>query len=82
MAELTDVHRAILEFEGRRWSDPAAKAGSIREEFGHSLLEHHQVLAWLIRQPAAMAHAPATVRRLRRLRDARLEARRAARASA
>jgi len=76
MADLTDEHRAVLDFEGGWFRDMGPKEAAVRERFGHSLAEHHQLVAWLIRQPEALDHAPTTVRRLRRLRDQRLAHRR------
>jgi hypothetical protein len=48
----------------------------VRQQFDRSLVDHEQLVAWLIRQPEALAHAPATVRRLRRQRDRRIAQRR------
>ncbi|MGZ4594947.1 MAG: DUF3263 domain-containing protein [Actinomycetes bacterium] len=76
MAELTDLHRAVLDFEGAWFLDGRPKDVAVRELFGHSLAEHHRLVARLIRQPEALDHAPTTVRRLRRLRDQRLARRR------
>ena len=76
MAELTHEHRAVLDFEGA-WSKGAGPKGpAVRAQFDRSLLEHEQLVAWLIRQPEALAYAPATVRRLRRQRDRRIAQRR------
>jgi hypothetical protein len=76
MAELTDMHRAVLDFEGQWFTEMTPKHAAVHERFGHSLAEHHRLVAWIIRQPEAVAHAPTTVRRLRRLRDRRLAQRR------
>ena len=76
MAHLTEEHRAVLDFEAAWFQDLGPKDAAVRERFGHSLAEHHQLVAWLIRQPEALDHAPTTVRRLRRLRDQRLARRR------
>lgn len=73
--QLTDEHRAVLDLEGQRWKFLGAKEATVRERFGRSLVEHHQLVAWLIRQPEALAYAPATVKRLQRLRDARARVR-------
>ena len=72
MAELTDEHRAILDFERQLWKYTGAKEAAVRETFGMSLVRYHQTLAWLLEQPEALAYAPATVRRLQRLRDRRM----------
>ena len=76
MAELTDEHRAVLDFEGTWSKSMGPKGPVVRQQFDRSLLEHEQLVAWLIRQPEALAHAPATVRRLRRQRDRRIAQRR------
>ena len=76
MAELTEEHRAVLDFEGAWFKDMGPKDTAVRERFGRSLVEHQQLVAWLIRQPEALDHAPTTVRRLRRQRDQRLARRR------
>jgi hypothetical protein len=79
MAELTDEHRAVLDFEAESIKHHGAKSSVVRERFGHSLVEHHRLVAWIIRQPEALAYAPTTVRRLRRFRDQRLARRRSER---
>jgi hypothetical protein len=76
MAELTDEHRAVLDFEGAWLKNGDPKGPAVRQQFGRSLVEHQQLVAWLIRQPEALDYAPATVRRLQRLRDRRLAQRR------
>jgi hypothetical protein len=82
MAELTDDHRAMLDFEREHWRYPAGKEAEVRERFGMSLVSFQKRLNALIDEPAALAYAPATVRRLRRLRQKRIAARRQNRASA
>lgn len=75
MDGLTDEQKAILEFEGQRWKYAGAKEAQIRELFDCSQTRYYQVLNVLIDQPAALAYAPMTVKRLQRLREARLRAR-------
>jgi hypothetical protein len=82
MAPLTDEHRAMLDFERHHWRYSGAKDAEVRERFGLSLTTYQQRLNALLDDPEAVAHAPATVRRLRRLRQKRLAARREGRASA
>jgi hypothetical protein len=82
MAHLTDEHRAMLDFERQHWRYPAGKDSEVRERFGLSLERYHQQLNALIDEPAALTYAPATVRRLRRLRQKRIAARRRKRTSA
>ena len=76
MADLTDQHRAMLDFERVHWRYPAGKESEVRERFGLTLASYHQQLNELLDEPAALKYAPATVRRLRRLRQKRLAARR------
>ena len=76
MAELTEEHRAILDFESAWLKSMSPKGPAVRQQFGRSLIEHQQLVAWLIRQPEALEYAPTTVRRLQRQRDRRLAQRR------
>jgi hypothetical protein len=82
MAELTDTDRAILDFERQHWRYLGAKHAEVHTRFGVTLARYHEWLNDLLDRPEALAHAPATVRRLRRLRQKRLAARRADRRSA
>lgn len=69
--ELTSRDRDMLEFERLTWRYPGAKETAILERFEMSATRYYQVLMDLIDRPAAEAHDPQLVRRLRRLRDAR-----------
>lgn len=70
--QLTDQHKAILDFEHDAWWRYAgAKATAIHQRFGLTEVRYYGKLNWLINQPEAEAYAPLTVRRLRRLRDQR-----------
>lgn len=74
---LTDRQRALLDFE-RHWCRRRAtttKAEAIRAELSLSRSRYHAVLAELLDSPAALAHDPLLVRRLRRRRAARRRAR-------
>ena len=82
MADLTDEQRAMLDFERHHWRLPGAKDDEVRERFEVSLVTYQKRLNALLDEPEAVAYAPATVRRLRRLRQKRLAARRQGRASA
>ncbi len=77
MGDLTDTHRAVLDFERDypTWRYPAAKETAILERFQISATRYYQVLEWLLEQQEALEYAPGTVRRLVRLRDGRREAR-------
>lgn len=78
---LSDVDREILELE-RRWVEHAGRRDAVvRERFGLTPAGYHQQLNRIIDEPAAEAHAPRLVRRLRRLRSARQEQRSARRAA-
>ena len=68
--------RAVLDFERRRWKHVGAKEQAIRDEFGLSPTNYYQILNALLDDPAALAHRPALVNRLRRARDARRRERR------
>ena len=68
---------ALLAFERQWWRHAGAKEQAIREEFGLSAARYYQLLAALIDQPAALQHDPMLVKRLLRLREARMAARRA-----
>jgi hypothetical protein len=69
---LSDLDRRILEFE----QDWAAHAGvkdvAVRDRFDLTPAGYHQQLSRIIDLPEAEQHAPRLVRRLRRLRAARL----------
>lgn len=68
---LTAAQVAILDFERQWWRYSGAKETAIRERFDMSATRYYQVLNVLLDQPAALAHDPLLIRRLRRLRDAR-----------
>jgi hypothetical protein len=70
---------AILAFERRWWRHAGAKEQAIRDDFGLSAARYYQLLGALIDLPAALAHDPMLVKRLQRMRDARLDARTARR---
>ena len=74
--ELTARDLEMLEFERLTWRYPGAKETAILERFEMSATRYYQVLLDLIDRPAAEAHDPQLVRRLRRLRDARARQRR------
>ena len=66
---------AILAFERQWWKHAGAKEQAIREEFGLSAARYYQLLGVLIESPTALQHDPMLVKRLQRLRDARVAAR-------
>ena len=72
---LSERDLAVLEFERRWWKHAGAKEQSIRAQFGLSAARYYQVLSRVIDSPEALVHDPMLVRRLQRVRDARLAAR-------
>lgn len=75
VARLGARERAVLDFELRQWKHAGAKDEAIRATFGISSTGYHQILNALLDDPAALAYRPTLVIRLRRIRDARREAR-------
>ncbi|ROR91794.1 DUF3263 domain-containing protein [Nocardioides aurantiacus] len=77
MGDLTDTHRAIIDFERDHpvWRYPAAKETAVRQRFGMTAARYYQVLGWVIEQQEAVEYAPWTANRLRRLTEKRREAR-------
>ncbi|MEW1635099.1 DUF3263 domain-containing protein [Streptomyces sp. NPDC093801] len=67
---LTAAEAAVLAYEGRSWPGPGAKERAIREGLGLSPVRYYQLLNALMDDPRALAHAPGTVNRLRRIREA------------
>lgn len=70
MAELTDLERAILDFEAAHPSRLHAKEAQIKRHLDLSPTLYYQCLSVVIEKPAALAYDPATVNRLLRVRDA------------
>jgi hypothetical protein len=62
----------ILAFERKWWKHAGSKEQAIRETFGLSSTRYYQVLNSLLDTPAALAHDPVLVARLRRLRASRM----------
>ncbi len=79
VGELTDRDRAVLDFERQWWKYAGAKEQAVRELFDMSATRYYQVLNALIDSPAALAHDPMLVKRLRRMRSSRQRARTARR---
>ena len=74
-AGLSDRDRQILAFERQWWKYAGSKESAIKELFDMSSTRYYQVLNALIDNPAALAHDPMLVKRLRRLRSSRQRAR-------
>ncbi|MCL2424432.1 MAG: DUF3263 domain-containing protein [Micrococcales bacterium] len=79
---LSPRDQQILAFERQWWRYAGAKEQAVRELFDMSATRYYQVLNALIDEPAALAHDPMLVKRLRRLRTSRQRARSARRLSA
>ena len=76
---LSERDREILAFERQWWKYAGAKEQAVRELFDMSATRYYQVLNALIDSPAALAHDPMLVKRLRRMRSTRQRARTARR---
>ena len=76
---LSERDEQILAFERQWWKYAGAKEQAVRELFDMSATRYYQVLNALIDEPAALAHDPMLVKRLRRLRQSRQRARTARR---
>jgi len=79
---LSDRDQQVLAFERQWWKYAGAKEQAIRELFDMSATRYYQVLNALIDSPAALAHDPMLVKRLRRMRASRQRARSARRLGA
>ena len=72
---LSDLEVRILDFERQWWKYAGAKDAAIKELFQISAKQYYELLNNLIDRPDALAAAPLLVKRLRRLREARVSAR-------
>jgi hypothetical protein len=70
---LSPRDKSILDFEGSWWLYPGPKDRAISEYLDMSATRYYQALRRLIDDEEAQRHDPLTVRRLRKVRDARLE---------
>jgi hypothetical protein len=61
----------ILDFERSWWKHAGVKEQAIKERFDMSATRYYQVLNELLENPAALAHDPILVKRLKRLRTYR-----------
>ncbi|MGV8967121.1 MAG: DUF3263 domain-containing protein [Cellulomonas sp.] len=77
--DLSERDEQILAFERQWWKYAGAKEQAVRELFDMSATRYYQVLNALIDSPAALAHDPMLVKRLRRMRASRQRARTARR---
>lgn len=81
-AALSERDQQVLAFERQWWKYAGAKEQAIRELFDMSATRYYQVLNSLIDSPAALAHDPMLIKRLRRMRSTRQRARTARRLGA
>ena len=72
---LTELELRILDFEKQWWRYAGAKESSLKELFDLTPPAYYQLLNNLIDREAALLSQPMLVKRLRRLREARTEAR-------
>lgn len=69
---LSDLEVRILDFERQWWRYAGAKDVGIKEQFGLSTREYYELLNNLIDRDDALDASPLLIKRLRRLREARL----------
>jgi hypothetical protein len=74
-AGLSELETRILEFEGTWCKFAGAKESAIKELFDLNAPRYYQLLNDLIDREDALIAAPMLVKRLRRLREARMSAR-------
>lgn len=79
--DLTVREHMVLDVAGKRWRYQGTQETYVREHLGMSLTRYHQVLNALLDKPAALQAYPQLVRRLQRLREQRVRARRSRLAS-
>lgn len=79
VAGLSAREQKMLDLERQWWKYAGAKEQAIRELFDLSATHYYQVLNALIDTEAALAYDPMLVKRLRRLRTSRQQARSARR---
>lgn len=72
---LSELESRILDFEGSWWRYAGAKESAIKELFDISAARYYQLLNDLIDRDDALLAAPMLVKRLRRLREARMSTR-------
>jgi hypothetical protein len=69
---VTERDRTVLDFEGSWWLFPGPKDRAIGDYLDMSATRYYQAIRRLIDDDGALAYAPLTVRRLRRMRRVRL----------
>ena len=73
--DLSELEIRILDFEASWWRYAGAKEAAIKELFELSAARYYQLLNDLIDRDDALAASPMLVKRLRRLREARMNTR-------
>ena len=74
-SNLSDLEVRILDFERQWWKYAGAKDAALRELFDLSTRSYYELLNNLIDREDALTASPLLVKRLRRLRQARISAR-------
>ena len=74
-SNLSDLEVRMLDFERQWWKYAGAKDAAIKELFDLSTRSYYELLNNLIDREDALAASPLLVKRLRRLRQARISAR-------
>ena len=74
-AGLSELEIRILDFEASWWRYAGAKEAAIKELFELSAARYYQLLNDLIDRDDALAASPMLVKRLRRVREARMNTR-------
>lgn len=72
---LSELESRILEFERNWWQFAGAKESAIKELFDLTPPRYYQLLNDLIDREDALLASPMLVKRLRRMRQARMQAR-------
>ena len=72
---LSELETRILDFEKNWWRFAGAKESAIKELFDLSAPRYYQLLNDLIDRDDALMASPMLVKRLRHLREARMQAR-------
>jgi hypothetical protein len=72
---LSELEIRILDFEASWWRYAGAKEAAIKELFELSAARYYQLLNDLIDRDDALSASPMLVKRLRRLREARMNTR-------
>ena len=74
-SHLSDLEVRILDFERQWWKYAGINDSAIRELFNLSAKQYYELLNNLIDRPDALASSPLLIKRLRRLREARVSSR-------